>query len=167
MSSVTSTEGIAGVRGAPAAPPDSRHVTHIALMVADLQRSRRFYREALGLLHSGTAGVGEDAINVITSTAICFMSFGRQHHDLNFFMHVDPKSGEAIPPGPGDLHHLCLDLRPEVSLGDAKTHLAGLGIKVHGGPALPDPTGTFTPANTIWFADPDGHLIELYAPEVR
>ena len=101
---------------------NKRFVGHIPVRVNDIDESRTFYERVLGLRHSGTAGLREDAINVMTRDAICFMSCGDLHHDFGAFQAHDKKYN-VIPVTRDDLHHVSFTLRPEYSLDDLRQHL--------------------------------------------
>lgn len=144
---------------------DRRSVQHIPVRVNDIDETRAFYQRALGLRHSGTAGIGEDALNVLARDAICFMSCGELHHDFAGFQAFDGK-WNARPVTPDDFHHLSFTLRAEHSLEALKKHLNEQEIAFVVGPALPDPTGTYTTDNCVHFRDPNGHFVEVHAEEV-
>lgn len=144
---------------------NKRFVGHIPVRVNDIDETRAFYGRTLGLRHSGTAGLREDAINVMTRDAICFMSCGDMHHDFGAFQAHD-KQYHVIPVTRDDLHHLSFTLRPETPLSDFKKHLEQEEIPFTDGPALPDPTETYTPENCAHFRDPNGHFVEVHAYEV-
>lgn len=144
---------------------NKRFVGHIPVRVNDIAESRSFYERALELRHSGTAGLREDAINVMTRDAICFMSCGELHHDFAGFQAHDGKY-RPRPVTPDDIHHISFTLRPEVSLDDFKKHLAEKEIAYTDGGALPDPTGTYNAENCVHFRDPNGHFVEIHCAEV-
>jgi len=54
---------------------NKRFVGHIPVRVNDIDESLAFYQRALGLRHSGTAGLHEDAINVMTRDDLHHLSF--------------------------------------------------------------------------------------------
>jgi len=144
---------------------NTRFMGHITLKIRDLEETRRFYERALGLRHSGTAGIGEDALTVMAREAICFMSCGDMHHDFAGFQPFD-KRWKVRPVTPNDIHHLSFTLRPEWGLDAFRQHLAREEIEFAAGPALPDPTGTYNVENSLHFRDPNGHFIEIHSAEV-
>jgi len=144
---------------------NKRFVGHIPVRVNDIDESLAFYQRALGLRHSGTAGLHEDAINVMTRDAICFMSCGDVHHDFAAFQAHD-KQYRVKPVTRDDLHHLSFTLRPETSLLEFKDHLCKEDIPFTEGTALPDPTETYTTENCLHFCDPNGHFVEIHDWEV-
>ena len=144
---------------------DSRFVGHIPVRVNDIDQTRDFYARTLGLRHSGTAGLREDAINVMTRDAICFMSCGDLHHDFAGFQAHDSKF-QVVPVTPDDFHHLSFTLRPETSLDAFREHLHSLGVDFDDGASLPDPTGTYDAENCVTFRDPNGHFVEVHSADI-
>jgi len=144
---------------------EKRFVGHIPVRVNDIDETRSFYARVLGLRHSGTAGLREDAINVITRDAICFMSCGEMHHDFAGFQAHDPKFS-VIPVTRDDMHHISFTLQPDVSLSDFISHLELESVEYQKGAAIPDPTETYTEGNCVHFRDPNGHFVEVHAAEV-
>ena len=145
---------------------NKRFVGHIPVRVNDIDETRSFYERVLELRHSGTAGLREDAINVMTRDAICFMSCGDElHHDFAGFQAHDSK-WRPRPVTPDDIHHFSFTLRPEISLDDFKKHLNEQEIQFTDGGALPDPTETYTTENCVHFRDPNGHFVEVHTAEV-
>ncbi len=144
---------------------NKRFVGHIPVRINDIDATRAFYTRALGLRHSGTAGLREDAINVMTRDAICFMSCGDVHHDFAGFQ-AHHRNYTVKPVTPDDFHHLSFTLQPDVTMEDFKKHLTKEEIAFTEGGALPDPTGTYTAANSLYFRDPNGHFVEVHTSEV-
>ncbi len=117
-------------------------IDHFVLTVTDLEVTRRFYCDGLGM-ELVTFGEGRHAL-----------SFGRQKINLHIKgRELEPKA--TIPtPGSGDF---CLI--SEQPLEAWMTHLARLGI-----PLLlpPSPrTGATGPIRSIYLRDPDGNLVEI------
>ena len=144
---------------------EKRFVGHIPVRVNDIEETRSFYERVLELRHSGTAGLREDAINVVSRDAICFLSCGEMHHDFAGFQAHD-KNWEVVPVTRDDLHHLGFTLRPSLTLDDFREHLRAQGVEWQAGPAMPDPTGTYDAQNCLYFRDPNGHFVEVHAAEV-
>ena len=142
-----------------------RSMGHITVKIGDLEETRSFYERTLGLRHSGTAGIGEDALTVMAREAICFMSCGDAHHDFAGFQPFD-KNWNVRPVTPDDFHHISFTLRPEHSLDEFKKRLSNEGVDYASGPALPDPTETYTGENSLHFRDPNGHWIEVHTAEI-
>lgn len=140
---------------------ERRFVGHIPVMVNDIDESRDFYARVLGLRNSGTAPVAEGAINVLSRTAICFMSCGEMHHDFACFQEHDA-NWEVVRVTEDDFHHLSFALQPDRSLAWFKSHLSAQNVGFAEGAAITDPTGTYNSGNTVHFRDPNGHFVEVH-----
>jgi catechol 2,3-dioxygenase-like lactoylglutathione lyase family enzyme len=122
---------------------------HCGLVVADLERSRRFYAEALGLeevprppnftFAGAWFRVGEDEIHLLAE-ADTTGSAGTG----------DPGSSAAF----GLAHHLAFEVD---DLDAACARLEEAGVPLTGGP-MPRGDGV----TQVFFRDPDGHLLELF-----
>jgi len=104
--------------------PAPRRLAHVSLYVSDLQRSRRFYCEVLGLLRSEEHVLSQDlplarAVSTVLArvphfvhswleralpfhyrgahSTLCFLSCGWCHHDLVLTEMYDPVLGTARP----------------------------------------------------------------------
>ena len=111
----------------------SSGVDHVVLHVNDVQRSRRFYTEVLGM------------------TAY-------RENDAQVFLHAGPqgvalfkKQGDTPLTTGNDLNHLALNVAPgtyEALKADLEKH----GVTVSGRPGED---------RCIYFQDPDGHRLQL------
>ncbi|MBI5419083.1 MAG: VOC family protein [Deltaproteobacteria bacterium] len=114
---------------------------HAVLKVRDLERSERFYTEVIGF---GVVG---------RRTGMCFLSLGRQHHDLALY-EAGPR---ALMPGMGNLGvvHLAFAMESESALRTFYSLLKGkaqiLGAVDH------------VVSRSFYIADPDGYILEFYA----
>ena len=118
-----------------------RELGHVSLFVRDLEATRRFYRDVLGLAETGTAKNGR----------IVFFSAGRHHHDVSCELARAEGPGPQ-PKGVPGLYHIAFEV------GDSLDDLASARrwVEAHG----LTPFGE-TPSS-ISVRDPDGHEIELY-----
>ena len=108
-------------------------INHVVLHVADLDRSRTFYMEALGFDDRGS----------VPGMRAAFLRCGMQGLDLFEVADGDVHGGE-------EMNHMALN----VDVADVESLVAGLsdaGI------------GTFktTPRKSVFISDPDGHRIEM------
>lgn len=114
---------------------------HAVLKVRSLERSERFYTEDIGF-----RVVGRRA-------GMCFLSLGRQHHDLALY-EAGPR---ALMPGAGNLGvvHLAFAMESENALREFYAFLKGraqiLGAVDH------------VVSRSFYITDPDGYIIEFYA----
>jgi catechol 2,3-dioxygenase len=118
-----------------------RELGHVSLFVRDLDATRRFYRDVLGLAETGTAKNGR----------IVFFSAGVHHHDVS--CELARADGPAPPPkGVPGLYHIAFDVgESEEELASARRHVESHGLT---------PFGEY--ARGFCVRDPDGHEIELY-----
>jgi catechol 2,3-dioxygenase-like lactoylglutathione lyase family enzyme len=115
---------------------ETNGIDHIVLHVADVQRSKNFYTEILGMsAYRETAGQ-------------VFLHAGGQ--GVALFEHP---SGVPTTPG-NDLNHLALNVAGG-SYETLKAELEGSGIRVTGRPG---------DDRCIYFNDPDGHRLQLVIP---
>ena len=118
-----------------------RELGHVALFVRDLDATRHFYRDILGLAETGTGKGGR----------IVFFSAGVHHHDLSC------ERARAEGPGPQPkgvpgLYHIAFDVG--AALDDLA--VARRWAETHG----LEPFGETPTSFSV--RDPDGHEVELY-----
>jgi len=123
-----------------------RELGHVSLFVRDLEATRRFYRDVLGLTESGTGKDGR----------IVFFSAGVHHHDLSCELARAEGPGPQ-PKGVPGLYHIAFDVgASEDDLTRARRHVEAHGLT---------PFGEY--ARGFCVRDPDGHEIELYIDGAR
>jgi len=120
-------------------------IDHIVLTVADLEATRRFYVEGLGM---------------------DWLTFDEDRHALGFSEHkinlhvkgreFEPKAAQPTP-GSGDF---CLLTR--TPLEEIAEAMEALGYPVIEGPA--PRTGATGALLSVYFRDPDGNLVEVANP---
>ena len=118
-----------------------RELGHVSLFVRDLDATRRFYRDVLGLAETGTGKDGR----------IVFFSAGVHHHDLS--CELARADGPAPQPkGVPGLYHIAFDVGAALDdLAAARRHVEAHGLT---------PFGEY--ARGFCVRDPDGHEVELY-----
>lgn len=117
-----------------------RALGHVSLFVRDLDATRRFYRDVLGLKETGTAKNGR----------IVFFSAGVRHHDVS--CELARLDAPAPPRGAPGLYHIAFDVGgAREALARARRHVVAHGLEPFG-------------EGETYFCvrDPDGHEIELY-----
>ncbi|OGL11042.1 MAG: hypothetical protein A3I14_11305 [Candidatus Rokubacteria bacterium RIFCSPLOWO2_02_FULL_73_56] len=123
-----------------------RELGHVSLFVRDLEATRRFYRDTLGLRETGTAKDGR----------IVFFSAGVHHHDLSCELARAAGPGPQ-PKGVPGLYHVAFDVgaSPE-ELAAARRALEARGFTPFG-----ETSSSFS------VRDPDGNQVELYVDPSR
>jgi catechol 2,3-dioxygenase len=117
-----------------------RELGHVSLFVTDLDATRRFYRDVLGLEETGSGKGGR----------IVFFSAGARHHDLSCELARADGPGPQ-PKGVPGLYHIAFTVD---DLGAARAWVESHGLT---------PFGEY--ARGFCVRDPDGHEIELYTEE--
>jgi len=115
------------------------HIDHIVLTVADIERSVAFYARVLGM-EPVTFGNGRRALQ-----------FGQQKINLQT-LGMEPRNHAAV--GAGDV---CLIT--DWPTARVLAHLTAEGVPVLEGPVMK--SGAQGPIESVYFNDPDGHLIEV------
>ena len=121
-------------------PPGALHVRelgHVSLFVRDLDTTRRFYRDVLGLTETGTGKNGR----------IVFFSTGSRHHDISCELARADGPGPQ-PKGVPGLYHIAFTVD---DVAAARRWVESHGLV---------PFGEYERGFCV--RDPDGHEIELY-----
>ena len=121
--------------------PESSHVGAVHLQVVDLQRSRSYYEQVLGL-HA----------HRMTDTSVALSADGQNQPLLT--LHTKP-AVTAARRGALGLYHFAILLPARSALGRFASHLASLGVRLGMADHL------VSEALYLW--DPDGLGIEVYA----
>ena len=117
---------------------------HAVLYVRDLERSRHFYGEVLGLPEIGPAFPGAAAF-----------SGGRTHHEL-LLIEVGPSAASPPPGRRTGLYHLGFKIgTTDDELRDAIRDLQDAGVTIVG-------ASDHTVTHSLYIQDPDGNELELY-----
>ncbi len=140
-------------------------VGHLAVFVSDLERSRTFYQDVLGMFHSETIEPQMHPLNAASRQTLCFMSFGKQHHDVVLVLETTPE-GKPVPVEHHGLMHMALRLDDGRSTPEFAQSLIQKGVPIFYGPVLhtrgPQGDGLSGGNHAVYIHDPDGHLIEIY-----
>jgi catechol 2,3-dioxygenase len=128
------------------APIHVRELGHVSLFVRDLDATRHFYRNILGLTETGTGKNGR----------IVFFSAGMHHHDVSCELARAEGPGPQ-PKGVPGLYHIAFDVgQSSDDLAAARRFAEHQGL----GPFGETPT-------SFSVRDPDGNEVELYVTLAR
>ena len=111
-------------------------IDHVVLWVRDLERSKKFYTDLLGMT------VAHE------SSWQSFLHCGPQQVAL-----FQIRDGQGVVPG-SEVNHMALRLAAG-QYEDVKAALEGAGCTVHGRPGDPQ---------CLYFDDPDGHHLQVLTP---
>lgn len=109
-------------------------IDHVVLWVNDLERSKRFYMDLLGMRMAHEAD------------GRAFLKCGEQQVAL-----FDVKHGPKRTKGDTEMNHMALRMEP-ASYEAVKARLEADGIAAYGRPG---------DATCVYFDDPDGHRLQL------
>ncbi len=115
-----------------------RELGHVSLFVRDLEATRHFYRDVLGLAETGTGKHGR----------IVFFSAGTHHHDVSCEL-ARAEGPSPQPKGVPGLYHIAFDVG--ASLDDLARARREEGLTPFG-----------ETQRSFSVRDPDGHEVELY-----
>lgn len=118
---------------------------HVALVVGDVEASKAFYHDLLGLSvreedpdHGGT-----------------FLGVGRYGHNVDLFPQSAVSSEQMAELNGQRLHHFALRLETEEDLHEAYRALKAAGVTI-------EATMAHESQHSIYLKDPDGNRVELY-----
>lgn len=127
-------------------------VLETALYVTDMVRARNFFEEVMGL-SAFTADQRMTAYDAGGGTVLLLFLEGGTKETV-----VLPDEMGTIPPHDGSgPTHLAFAVSTE-ALAEWERHLAGHGVEIEGQTHWP------RGGRSIYFRDPDGHLLELATP---
>ena len=128
-------------------------IDHVAITVADVERTWQFYETLFG-----TEVINEYAVAGRPLVRVFLLGGGARLSVHQFGNGVDLVAAKPTP-GSADI---CF--RWGSSVEDAAAHLGSHGITIVDGPS-PRRTADGLPAHSVYFYDPDGNLIELMAAD--
>jgi catechol 2,3-dioxygenase-like lactoylglutathione lyase family enzyme len=141
-----------------------RGIHHVTVHVRDMERMKRFYKEAFGFEDIGFAGgwsdnpVLDEIIGVEGSAAESVMLCANNCYlELFKFSAPAPGSSRALDPNDHGYTHFCVDV---VGIEEEVERLAGIGMtfdRPHGRARAVD----VSIVKAIYGRDPEGNLIEL------
>jgi catechol 2,3-dioxygenase len=120
-------------------------IGHVVIKVRDLERSKRFYREVLGL----------DLMGELATPRISFLAANRNDHHEIGLLEVGPEAPDASPAAVG-LVHIAFRLKNDDELVAAYRELKERGVRIHF-------TVDHGVTKSVYFFDPDGNELEVYS----
>jgi catechol 2,3-dioxygenase len=123
-------------------------IGHVHLQVSDLERSVKFYSEALGF--DLTTRLGDSA---------AFLSFGGYHHHLGLNT-WHSRGGPPAPRSAAGLYHFAILYPDRASLARAVKRVLASGLTLDG-------ASDHGVSEAIYLHDPDRNGIELYRDRPR
>ena len=121
-----------------------KKIGHVQLRVADLERSKAFYRDVLGFRVSEQDPQHGDL----------FMTLGEDFHTLDMAQHENPEHGRG-PSRPVGVAHIAFQVARYEALGEAYRALLEHGVVI-------ERAMDHINQRSIYFADPDGNRLEIY-----
>ena len=118
---------------------------HIVLNCMDVDASIEFYTKVLGM----------EIVSHNPERNMAFLSFGKEHHDIALFPFREP--AERLEKNHLGLNHIALEIEGgEQELRDYYQQLKANNVEIDG-------TMDHVMSQSIYFFDPDGNRIEVFA----
>ncbi len=117
---------------------------HVQLRVADLERSKAFYRDVLGFRVAEQDPKHGDL----------FMTLGEDFHTLDLAQHESPENARG-PSRQLGVAHVAFQVSSYEALGEAYRTLLERGVPI-------DRAVDHVNQRSIYFLDPDGNRLEIY-----
>jgi catechol 2,3-dioxygenase len=120
-------------------------IGHVALQVADIERSRKFYSTLLGF----------EVVEEDPEHGGVFMALEGLSHTIDLFPIPDGQTAPAPTPGAVGVRHIAFLVDSEQALKHAYRTLRANGVEIVR--AL-----DHVSQKSVYFHDPDGNLLEIY-----
>ena len=127
-------------------------IGHVALRVADIERSRAFYTTLLGF----------EVVEEDPEHGGVFMALEGISHTIDLYPVGDPRTAAAQTPGAVGVRHVAFLVDSEQALKEAYVTLQANGVTIVR-------AVDHVSQKSIYFHDPDGNLLEIYyeLPDAR
>jgi catechol-2,3-dioxygenase len=123
-----------------------KKIGHVLFRVADLERSKAFYRDILGFkIAEEDPKHGRDA----------FMTLGDDFHHLDIVQHPTPEGAARPTRDQIGLGHVAFQVASYEALGEAYRTLIDHGVPI-------DRAIDHVNQRSFYFSDPDGNRLEIY-----
>jgi catechol-2,3-dioxygenase len=120
-------------------------IGHVALRVADIERSRKFYSTLLGF----------EVVEEDPGHGGVFMALEGLSHTIDLFPIPDGQAAPAPTPGAVGVRHVAFLVDSEQALKDAYLTLRASGVAIVR-------AVDHVSQKSVYFHDPDGNLLEIY-----
>ena len=122
-----------------------RRLQHAVLNCRDVEASKKFYAEILGM----------EVVSYNRERKMAFLSFGDEHHNIALFEWAT--NTDMVDPNHVGLNHLALEIEGgEEELKALHDHLKARGVQI-------DRTTDHVISRSVYFFDPDGNRLEIFA----
>jgi catechol 2,3-dioxygenase-like lactoylglutathione lyase family enzyme len=137
---------------------------HTSFTVSDLDRTVRFWTEALGFRAASVSERSGDWQERLTGVPGARLRvahlYGHGHH-MEFIQYLDgAASGSRIEPNASGAAHICLEV---TAIAETAQSLLKAGATVQG-EIIEVTSGPVSGGQAVYIRDPNGILIELYEP---
>ncbi|PYM43790.1 MAG: hypothetical protein DMD77_09550 [Candidatus Rokuibacteriota bacterium] len=120
-------------------------IGHVALRVADIERSRKFYSTLLGF----------EVVEEDPEHGGVFMALEGLSHTIDLFPIPEGQAAPAPTPGAVGVRHIAFLVDSEQALKDAYLTLRASGVAI-------ERAVDHVSQKSVYFHDPDGNLLEIY-----
>ena len=122
-----------------------KRIGHVLLRVADLERSKAFYRDVLGF----------EVVEEDPDHGGVFMTLGEHGHTIDLMPVVEPAITYPSAPNRVGLQHIAFQVDSPEALKDAYFTLQDLGVEI-------TRAIDHVSQQSVYFTDPDGNGLEIY-----
>lgn len=141
-----------------------KRIGHVGLLVADFERSFKFYTEVLGCTVTNRRKRPD-------GSETAFLRFDDMHHDL--VIASAPPEVDVTAPDQRErlIQQIAFEVEDREAFLQALAHLHAKGVKLVAGPLIHGIEGGGnlggSGSRSFYFHDPDGNRLEIYADMMR
>ena len=137
---------------------------HIGILVNDLQESKKFYEDIVGLEEHHRAPGGssdEDVRMIFLGTKGATRTTGVHHAFVIGQAPKDVDVSEAVPQNQKQIQQIAFEMGSREDFENALAHLEANGIR-QTERTRHDDTETASGSDSVYFEDPDGNRVEFF-----